>query len=365
MTTSTLNSTFVNSTSREAWDEPLENHSVAYWVVKIIIAIATIFGNGFVIFLITTRRKLHTTDNWFILSLSLSDLFIGAYVTPSELFCDLLKLCTRKEIASIAIPNYFIISSICNLCALTADRYIAILYPLRYVMLMTSSRVKQLIFIAWFIPLLVAIAMLLPFISPTFIIADRYLTILWIILITFVPSITLILIYLRIYIVVKKQQKQNTQLRYLSAVSLNNVREGKRSRDRSSVKVLGVVILFFILCWQPSVYRSICENFNQCHVTLPIKQFARVLILLNSAINFVVYALLKRDIRKEFLKICKSVVRKRNQSHSSTISGQSASSGLSATSVRYCNQISGSRRVHMITGSSRTLDCTDVTDDNG
>lgn len=352
---SNFNSSFENASVNKAWSENLETYSVAYWVIKVLIAIATIVGNGFVIYLIVTRRKLHTTDNWFILSLSLSDLFVGLYITPSELFCHFIGACIKNSFVRLAFPNFVIIASIFNLCVLTCDRYIAILYPLHYVTVMTSSRVKQLIFVAWFIPALITIVSLLPLVIKELLSVNHYLTILWIILITVIPSVALVLMYLRIYIVVKRQQKRDIRLKFLSSASLSNAHVKQRSRDRSSVNMLGVVILFFVLCWQPSVYRAICEDFKQCHVTNPVKQFARVLILVNSSINFVVYALLKKDLRKEFLKMYKKIVRERSHS---TNSGRSASSGLSATSVRYLAKVSTVSRVETIDvsiDSDRTL----------
>lgn len=334
----------MNCTSKNVWEAYLQDTSAGFWVLKIIIAMATVIGNGLVIYLIVTRKKLHTTDNWFILSLSLSDLFIGIYITPSELICKFFLACIDQPDIRATLPNFFIISSICNLCALTADRYVAILHPLRYVVLMTSRRVKLLLFLAWFLPLLISGVSLILEMSHYKNTVGSYVIVFNIVLVSFIPSLALTLVYLRIYIVVLNQRKM-TKRRLTINMSIQSKKNERGSRDgivrscdRSSIRVLGVVITFFVLCWQPSTYRAICDYFKVCHVTLAVVQTSRILILLNSSANFVVYALLKRDIRKEFLAKWRTI--RYNRDRNVSISAPSVSSSLStfSTSLRYLDQ---------------------------
>ncbi|XP_031563110.1 5-hydroxytryptamine receptor 1-like [Actinia tenebrosa] len=337
--------TIMNCTSKDGWEAYLQETNTGFWVLKIIIAMVTVIGNGLVIFLIVTRKKLHTTDNWFILSLGLSDLLIGIYITPSELICKFFLACIKQPDVRSFVPNFLIISSICNLCALTVDRYVAILHPLRYVVLMTSRRVKQLVFLAWFLPLIIAGASLILDMSQYKNTVGSYLIVFNIVLVSLIPSLALTIVYLRIYIVVLNQRKMTkSQLTInMSGQPEDNERKSRkrleRSRDRSSIRVLGIVITFFVLCWQPSTYRAICEHFKVCHVTLAVVQTSRILILLNSCVNFTVYALLKRDIRKEFLAKWKTTIQYYRERNSS-ISTRSVSSTLStfSTSLRYLDQ---------------------------
>ena len=48
-----------------------------YNILGWILAVVAVVGNGLVIFLITTKQRLHTTANWFILSLAVADFGVG------------------------------------------------------------------------------------------------------------------------------------------------------------------------------------------------------------------------------------------------------------------------------------------------
>ena len=42
-----------------------------------LLSIATAVGNGFVIFLVAKNRRLHSSANWFVLSLAVADFGVG------------------------------------------------------------------------------------------------------------------------------------------------------------------------------------------------------------------------------------------------------------------------------------------------
>ena len=50
---------------------------VWFWVVGWMLTILRVLGNGLLIYLITSRKRLHSTVNWFLLSLGLADLCVG------------------------------------------------------------------------------------------------------------------------------------------------------------------------------------------------------------------------------------------------------------------------------------------------
>ena len=52
------------------------------------VSLITIFGNGLVILAVLQERALHTATNYFITSLAVSDILMGAVVMPFSAFKD-------------------------------------------------------------------------------------------------------------------------------------------------------------------------------------------------------------------------------------------------------------------------------------
>lgn len=112
-----------------------------------------VFGNALVVYIIATRRQLHSLPNVFIVSLAVADVAVGVTFFPTDFFCSK----TMMALCNTDIPHLFAIlaiyASVWSLCAMTIDRYIAIVKPLRYTTLMSSRRAALLVAFAWLIPL--------------------------------------------------------------------------------------------------------------------------------------------------------------------------------------------------------------------
>ena len=116
-----------------------------------LLSIGAATGNSFVFFLITNTPRLHSSANWFVLSLAVADFLVGVVVFPSSYFCNTSMSCNVK--VHVAFFWFFLHSSVTNLCVLTWDRYTAIVQPFNYNNSMTKRRPGTVILIAWFIPL--------------------------------------------------------------------------------------------------------------------------------------------------------------------------------------------------------------------
>ena len=128
-----------------------------FWILGWFLSILTITGNGFIIFLVCTKRQLRTKTNTFVVSLAVADFGVGMSVVPSLFICDVTKSCEKHhDWMSWAdfIRYMFGCASVTNLCSLVLDRYIAVVKPLKYLTFMNRRRVSLILLVSWVIPVL-------------------------------------------------------------------------------------------------------------------------------------------------------------------------------------------------------------------
>lgn len=136
-----------NTTSLEEDYENLnKNLDVIFGVISLVITPLVIGGNALVIISLFKFRRLRTTTNMFIGSLALSDFLLGLLTLPMYALFYLNTgmnkwkyLCLFKYSSVILSMS----SSLINLVVIAVDRYIAILHPLKYQILMTKQRAKK------------------------------------------------------------------------------------------------------------------------------------------------------------------------------------------------------------------------------
>ena len=113
--------------------------------------------NGFVIFLVCSKRQLRTKTNAFVVSLAVADFGVGLLAVPPQFFCSLANECTprsKEGLIVIFVEVLIIYTSGTNLASLVLERYVAVVKPLKYLNCMTRRRVIQMVLTSWGIPFL-------------------------------------------------------------------------------------------------------------------------------------------------------------------------------------------------------------------
>ena len=312
----------------------METTSIWYWVFRGFIALIAVVGNTTVIGLIVRKRRLRSTPNWFIVSLATADLCVGLLVIPSAFVCTFWASCAW--IAQVTFYGIMLHISVGNLCVLTLDRYLVIVHPFRHANLMTRYRRFAFIALAWLIPVVVilserAVDPLLVSASQKQIISHAYMIIL---LTCFeaVPCVIMLGVYLRIFCITRQlvnqvvQQEQQIEYNYRNCG--NHLRE-PRSREKSALLAALLVVLIFVACWSLMFYRTLCSTYHLCTVSELCVDISRSLMITTSAANPIVWSLVKRDIRKEFLKLIKLPQMRRTRSVTSEVTGHRKRSQVS------------------------------------
>lgn len=287
--------------------ESPEEQPTWYWIMKGVISLLTVLGNGLVVFLILKRRNLQVTCNWFVLSLSVADLLVGLVLPSLSYICHQKGIFCNNAVFFSSF-NAILAISIANTCMMTFDRYIALVHALKYCMFMTPTRVILLIASSWALPATLAY---LPFLWHNQVSievqdqAKKVYTAAMLILFEFLPPVILLFMYFQILHTTRRIRRrtavQLAQLRFNQAIEAETIPDYRLRLQERSVRVIGAVVILFVLCWVFDIYKSLCRHYFNCHYIdkIVLDRLSLLFIYTNSAVNPVVYALLKRDIRTE------------------------------------------------------------------
>ena len=263
-------------------------------------------GNGSIIFLVCSKRRLLTKTNAFIISLAVADLGVGASVFPSEVLYEIVKTSDNSRSSLRCNINrirwLFGYASVTSLCSLVLDRYVAIVTPLKYLNYMSRSRVSKMIFVSWAIPVVFVITSLfLPAsVMPKFV---NIFGMFWEIF----SCCFLIFCFSSMILVVYKHDRSSATL--AKQLRFNHRGLTVSNQDRSAVTMMAIVIVVFLVCYAIYLRCSLVALLDlKCNDIV----YKIPMLVLNSAINPWAYAFFKRDIKKKMIKklICRKTKKK-------------------------------------------------------
>ena len=260
------------------------------WTLSVVAAA----GNGSIIFLVCSKRRLLTKTNAFIISLAVADLGVAASVFPSGFLCEIVKTSHNsssrcKDINLWQIRWLFGYASVTSLCCLVLDRYVAIVKPLKYLNFMSRGRVIKMIFVSWAIPV--------GFVITSFFLLKRNFVIIFAMFWEIFSCCFLIFCFSSMILVVYKHDRSSATL--AKQLRFNHRDLTVRSQDRSAVTMMAIVIVVFLVCY--GIYLRCSLVSLLYHPCCNDKPYKIPMLVLNSAINPWAYAFFKRDIKKEMM----------------------------------------------------------------
>ncbi|KAJ7391582.1 hypothetical protein OS493_017278 [Desmophyllum pertusum] len=283
--------------------------------------------NSCVCLLVYLHTKLRSYTNGLVVSLAVSDILTGSLLLP-------LYITVPTFPGTDYIVSAILLTGVANVCAVTLDRYLAIMKPFIYYTFMTRHFIKVIVG-SWVVPLMISIIPLI-WDSERGLAHSVYMFLLQG-LGVIVPYIFVFIAYYQIF-----QQARHIvrRLRRESIHSWNNENKNtgrKNAKDEASeakvAKMFALIAISFILSWMPVIYLTsvISAVYNDELVEklspLWLLDISLFTIALGSMVNPVIYSFFKPDFRAAV----KRMVRKRTHGLTRKHSSQKSVIGVAST----------------------------------
>ena len=243
-----------------------------------------------------------------LLSLAASDVGVGLLVQPLYI-STLVSRLNQKRIDCIfykkllAAINFFCISSLLNVVTISVDRFLAVQLHLRYQELVIHKRVIVAVISIWLFSAVICSDL---FWAPLFIISQ----VIRLVIMT-VCFILVVIVYWRIYIVLKRHKIQ------IEGLQIQEVQQGVQNGDLSNFlklrkSALGTfyVCIVFLICYLPSYILSFLFLARLLSSISYYKAwpYTNTLFFLNSSLNPIIYCWKMGSIRRTLMDIMRGIV---------------------------------------------------------
>ncbi|XP_014115277.1 PREDICTED: D(2) dopamine receptor isoform X3 [Pseudopodoces humilis] len=203
------------SRALNASDAAQKPHYNYYAVLLAILIFIIVFGNVLVCMAVSRERALQTTTNYLIVSLAVADLLVATLCMPWVVYLEVVGEWRFSRIHCdifVTLDVMMCTASILNLCAISIDRYTAVAMPMLYNTRYSSKRrVTVMIAVVWVLSFAISCPLLFGLNNtdekeciignPAFVVYSSIVSF-------YVPFIVTLLVYVQIYIVLRRRRKR-------------------------------------------------------------------------------------------------------------------------------------------------------------
>ena len=219
-------------------------------IVSLLLALVTIPGNLIVCIAVLKDplKSLKTPFTFFVVNLSVADLVVGVVTEPLSVlthFREGFSLEIRHNVVPIHM-SYFVscTASVLNLAALTADRFVAISYPLQYRVRFTTTRATVIAGLIWLVSFSLSfIYFEVGYLRYAFVFANTAVAL---------TLVIFLFTYVRTVRAMRAQVSQWDGMRQSSQSEDNRARIRAASVEKNITQAFMVMLGFFLCCYIPS-----------------------------------------------------------------------------------------------------------------
>lgn len=314
-------------------------------ILTVVVMFFTLLGNTCIFYTIFRVRRLHCPSGFLLANLAVIDILVALTLLPFRIPGILYEKFVFKESGCIVIgflQNSLSFASVFTLLAVSIDRYLAIVLPLRYKSFVTATKTATCILFIWIYSLFSACYPFFgwgryAFIRGLWLCETDYLvhssfTVFKLCSIYFLPLLIISYLYAQIFRVSRRHSKQIRSeveamvLRESSTVVEVDTAVGKiqdvsgqfclrkpHSAMKSEIRTaltLGFVVGVLFLSWTPYIGLSIWSTFTRENNDIIGVEISTFLYYLNGMINPYLYGYLNRTIKAQLRKYYNNFVEK-------------------------------------------------------
>ena len=265
-------------------------------IFGLLISVIACTTNALTLMAVYKKQSLHTVTNYFVAALALSDFFVGFFALPLWVARSLLHVGDEAHPLSVCVDCVYVLSvavSTYNLCAVSLERYIGVLYPLRYNTIVTVFRFKCVAAIICAVSSFIA--------SLRLIIREDDFWITAVCTVFIFPGVVISYCYFYIFKEVLRQQRTIREQGVPVIASY--------TQNRKAAITVAIVTIVFYLTTFPALAFSIVEVSDK-HTSCEENQsseswgtWALFLTFSNAALNPWIYAARKKEFRDALKRI--------------------------------------------------------------
>ncbi|XP_028262437.1 neuromedin-U receptor 2 [Parambassis ranga] len=297
--------------------------------VYLLIFLTGLCGNVLTCAVIAKHKKMRNPTNFYLVSLAVSDLLVLLFGMPLEVY-DLWQNYPFPFGEGGCYFKTFLFETVCfasilNVTALSVERYIAVVHPLKTRYLSTNQHAKRVITVVWVVSMICAIpntSLHGIFYLPEKMEESAICTVLkplWIynmvmqittVCFYFVPMMVISMLYLVMGLHLGRERRRSGK--NLGKNCCSNTRRkmsAENGRRRQVIKMLSIVVAVFGVCWAPfHIERLLWSSVSQwTDLMHNIYQYVHILsgvfFYLSSAVNPIIYSLLSTRFRECFREL--------------------------------------------------------------
>ncbi|XP_051258965.1 trace amine-associated receptor 13c-like [Dicentrarchus labrax] len=248
-------------------------------------------------------RQLHSPTNLLLLSLAVSDFFVGLLVLPIEV----LMTGTCWVLGDIICALYYVLpytvisASVGSMVLISIDRYVAVCDPLHYPTRVTEKLAAISICLCWICSAFYGIFIFYDHLKQpgrynscygecvVSVAGDVDLAVAFII-----PITVIVVLYMRVFVVAVSQARAMRS--HVAAVKLQFSVTLTQKSELKAARTLGIAVAVFLICYSP--YYCVLLTGSNILVGSSTEAFMSFLMYFNSCLNPVIYALFYPWFRK-------------------------------------------------------------------